>query len=906
MALATRLALVVTCGLSGLVTTTAASAPARSTPTALPFPNPGFEDGAARWTIPAADKSMSQVAPEAARTGKLGLLVVDDDTKAGSSARSDFFPAKAGETYRLDFHARLIRSNGIAVYLQFYDASRKRIVPASPTGGGKELLRVIPPAAKDWTALTLAGTAPAGTAFAAAWVHSFGGNRVTAHFDDFSISAAPASAAAEFPTDAGATRPATTPPVAVAPAPIPEFPKPDPGKAFAAYGLKILQPDGSAYRTPREDWDGARRRAATDPAWDAWVREQKNGADAWMARHRDRAGWEAGWNHEFISPTDGAWLVWTPDVPGEDTDHITSSSGEKIPVSLKNTPAIFRAWVGAFRKNHSRKMGDIARVYRFTGDDRYAEWVASQLDFYADNYTGWGQGVAQRKNSHLGYQSLDDAVIVSRLIEAARLVFDHAAPARRQAWFDKLFKPEADLLARTGQAIHNIALWQRATQAQIGLLYRSDALLAQALDGPHGVREQLRRGVTSDYFWYEQSMGYNDFIIMATAPLFTFAGLVGQADLIREEASIVQNLMIAPLLIRFPDGTGPNPADNGGRPRRPSGWFAHACRIWPTTLGLELAAKSGERSWETLIDPPEVLAGGSRKASDVLPPVVSRNMESTRFALIKKGHWQLFFHYGQVVGSHQQSEALNWSASFDGVDISHDPGNVGYSAQSTTWYYRRGLNHNVPLVDGEGQRAWDPGKLVRFDPEAGVVEAEQPRYWPSGNTRMPPWGWENAPESLRSGTGAKASRRLHIDGDALVEETGVALENPGVTARLGLSLQLQGKMLPARQQQGRGGEGAVFRPVEMAEFAKGRTKAFTYWQDVRAASCRDRASVDVEFADGVVMRVEFSITGGGAFTLYQGSSPDLPPPARRAGFYLELDEPRAAAKFVITIRPADL
>ncbi|MDR1284484.1 MAG: heparinase II/III family protein [Opitutaceae bacterium] len=681
--------------------------------------------------------------------------------------------------------------------------------------------------------------------------------------------------------------------------PAPEFPKPEPEKAFAE--IKLLQSGGSAYRTPLEDWEGARRRVAADPAWGKWAGQRQAAADAWMKRNRDRAGWEAGWNHEFISPIDSAWLVWTEDVPGEDTDHIMSTSGHKVPVSPEATPALFRAWVGAFRKRHTQEMGNIASVYRLTGDTRYADWICARLDFYADNYTSWGRGVAQRKNSWLGFQSLDDAVIVSRLTEAARLVFDHAPPARRQAWLEKLFRPEAALLARSGQSIHNIALWQRATEARIALLYRDEALLEKALGGPFGLRAQIRQGVTGDYFWYEQSMGYNDFVIAATAPLFTFAGLVGQAPRLREEAAIVQNLMLAPLLIRFPDGTLPNPADTGVGPRRaPSSWLVNACRIWPTPCGVHLATTSSEYSWPALIDPPAAIAG-SEKISPTLPAVTSRNMESTRFALLGKGRWQVFFHYGQLVNSHVQSEALNWSASFAGVDISHDPGNTGYGSRIFREYYSRGLNHNVPLIDGYGQRSWHPGELVRFDPEAGVVEAAQPRYWPSGYTQTPKWSWEAAPQSSRSGSGAKASRRLRIDGDSLVEETRVALTKAGVTARLGLSLHLQGRVRFPRERTGNGS----LRSVGADEFAQGRTKAFRYWDDVRAMTCRDRIALDVEFPKNLVMRVEFAVAGGGAFTLWSGASPDLPAPARRAGFYLELDEPRAEANFITTIVPAD-
>ena len=45
---------------------------------------------------------------------------------------------------------------------------------------------------------------------------------------------------------------------------------------------------------------------------------------------------------------------------------------------------------------------------RLTGDKRYADWVAAQLDFYAENYLRWP---LQNKNgkSRLMGQSLDDA-----------------------------------------------------------------------------------------------------------------------------------------------------------------------------------------------------------------------------------------------------------------------------------------------------------------------------------------------------------------------------------------------------------------------------------------------------------------------------------------------------------------
>ena len=46
------------------------------------------------------------------------------------------------------------------------------------------------------------------------------------------------------------------------------FPKPNPERAFAE--MKLLSPDGAVWRKPVEDWAGARRRLADDPAWAKW------------------------------------------------------------------------------------------------------------------------------------------------------------------------------------------------------------------------------------------------------------------------------------------------------------------------------------------------------------------------------------------------------------------------------------------------------------------------------------------------------------------------------------------------------------------------------------------------------------------------------------------------------------
>lgn len=643
-----------------------------------------------------------------------------------------------------------------------------------------------------------------------------------------------------------------------------QFPKPDPEHYLSAF--KIYQPDGSVLRTPIEDWAGARARIGSDAEWSAWLDKQRATVDGWMSRHQDRPGWPAGRGHDFVSPTDGAPLIWTDDVPGEDIDHLKSRGGESVAV----TPKILAAWVDKFRKQHVDMTTDAARLYRLTGEQRYADWAAGQLDFYADNLMAWSdRGLPGHGAARLGVMAFNDAVMIARLIETARLLFDTVTPARRQHWFDGLFKPEVELLESVKPGLHNHTVWNAVARAQVALLYRDEPMWNRAVedDTEHGLRAQIRRGVTSDYLWFEQSVGYNDFVIMAFEPLITFAGLLGEGRRLVHEASVVQNMMWFSSVIRFPDSTVPNPSDSVAEYRAPSGRIGSSYRILPTRLGLERAKRT--RSWDTLLDPPADIPTGIYRSDTKLPVVVSRNLESSRMALLKEGPWQVFFHYGQLGRPHVQGEALNWSASYGKTIISRDPGTVGYGSSLYGGYYRRGLCHNVPLVAGEGQEPWEPGRLIAFDADAATVAAAQDRYRP----------------------GVSARRTLRIDGDALVDEATVQLDAADATpVRLGLALHMMGEP--------RLGDG--FRPIANGVFSMGRPKAFSHWSDVRAATFTDHAEVDVVFSGGLVLRVSF--TAPGEFTLYQGSAPDRPP-GRHAAFFLETKTLRQAT-FTTRIAPA--
>jgi len=611
------------------------------------------------------------------------------------------------------------------------------------------------------------------------------------------------------------------------------FPKLDAEKKFA--DIKVFDAQGRPWRSAVEDWAGAKQRVAADPAWTQWLAGERKTVDSWLAKHHDRVAWIAGWSHDGVSPKDGSALTWTEKIPGEEVPFLSSPSDPQVAL----TPKLMAWWVVSFRDRHVDIMQRAARLWRLTGDERYAAWVMGQMDFYAENYLKW-EPVRVDQGARLFWQSLTEATNLIKYTEAVRVLGDHVPAAQRARWREKFFQPEVAVLNKNFQAIHNIATWQRSAVAQVALLYGDEAMWREALDGKFGLRRQMAEGITSDYLWYEQSLGYNSYVVSAVNTLFTAAGLYGRAGDLTAEMATAENLMLATLYLRFPNGQLPNPADTKGIPTAPNrASYAANYRVFPTTLGLAEAAT--RRDWDTLIDPPP-----ASPRPFVLPTITSRNFESSRMAVLKSGQWQVFFHYGQLTKSHSQAEALNYSAFFGDTDISHDPGVVGYGSPLYKGYYQRGLNHNVPLVNGEGQEPISPGELLSFSPTS--VSASQPNYRKD----------------------ARARRTLTIEGDQLID-TATVESTASTPQKLGLAIQLQGK---------------VRLPDSFAAdttLKSGRPEPFGYWRDVRAASFRDRAEFDVAYGS-VIMH--FSIATPGEFKLWHASTPDVPP-KRRESFYVE-------------------
>jgi len=598
---------------------------------------------------------------------------------------------------------------------------------------------------------------------------------------------------------------------------------------------KVMQERNLPIRVAQENWGQAIQRVATDSSWQAWQRSTQAALDAWMSKPRDRANWVGGYQHNLFDPATKLPMKWSTTMP---EPRVTTDADRKL----------HEAWVAWTRSNNFDKILEAARIYRLTGEKRYADWAVSQIDLYADNYAIWPLQQLYGSRSRMMGQGLDEATATVRLIDAVRLLHDYVSFSKLNGWRDKLFYPIVDNLRNSKVGMNNISLWHAAATAEIALQFGDDKLFLEAIDGPMGIRAILKLGVTEDFIWYEGSLGYQTYVLRALAPLFVHASLMGRANDLAREMLIAQNMLLAPLAIRFEDGMLPNPGDATSRLKAIDlAFMLELYRTLPTRIGLIEASR--KKNWDTLLDPVAV----DLTVPAQLPVVKTSSLESIRMAVLKADGWQVFLRYGQLTIHHAQADALNTEIYFQNIPISTNPATVLYESSLHKDYFHRAISHNVPLVDGEGQVGWDAGKLDNFDAQRSSVAVRQPRLRPD----------------------ASATRAISIQDGQLLDRLTLSL-NPGAPTdkRLGFLFHTDCDLELMKGQLG-------------PEFASPppHGTGFAFWEQimVRDAPTKMQARLHCGTNEFVT---EFKVSA--ASRLYTARAPSTPLPKKRAVIYFEL------------------
>lgn len=348
-------------------------------------------------------------------------------------------------------------------------------------------------------------------------------------------------------------------------------------------------------------------------------------------------------------------------------------------------------------------------------------------------------------------------------------------------------------------------------------------------------------------------MGYNAYVVRALLPFFEAVARNGQGPEFAAEMIQVQNMMLMPIALRFPDGSLPNPSDNVGRLKAPDiSILVESRRVLPTRLGVSLAVT--RKSWEQLIDPAQPL-----EKVPPLPPVISRVLPASQMAVLKNETWQVFVHWGQSVIHHAQREALNLEVFAGDAPLSRDTGTTFYGSPLHANYYTQPAAHNVPFSDDRGQLGWAPGVLKSFDATTGALSVLQPQY----NTNL------------------SASRMVQLKDDVLVDEL---------------------KLVPRAGVPAPSSIGAVWHfDCELSGFGAFQPspvslpsgEGFQFWTDAQAFTLRNEARLTAKCG---ARTVKLKIEVPGEFTLFKARAPEITPKKRDA-LYLRKATSNADIRF---------
>ncbi|CAM3809836.1 heparinase II/III family protein [Roseateles saccharophilus] len=602
-------------------------------------------------------------------------------------------------------------------------------------------------------------------------------------------------------------------------------------------------------RTAREDWPTLVNRVKSDGGVASWVKAEQTRVDAWIARNFERADLIGGWINDYVD-ANGMALSWSPTDP--EPPNGTTDAQKKFK----------GAWVARGRDYNIAQMQAAARIYRATGNTKYAEWAAKQLDFYARQYTLWPVSTVEGRST-MYRQGLDEAVAVAPLADTARLLDSYAGMTRTATWKNQFFMPLASNLKSTSAPLSNIQLWHASAIAIIAMRYKDSALLGYAIDDPAGIRANMASGLTVDNLWIEGGFAYNTYVVNCLSLLLVAADLEGFGDRFLGEANAALRMVLTPMEYHFDNGSLPNPGDSTSAQVMVNDlahWYLF--RTMPTYWGI--AKATAWRTWESLLDPPKPNASAT---APIIPTPNTKNFESLRWSILRAGNWQAFVRYGAMKPNHAPDEELNFELYDGSTPIAYDPGTTNYGSPLHQGYFVRGPAANAPLVDGDGQTKWAPGTLISFDAANSALTAEQTAFQAD----------------------ASARRSYRLTSSGFVEQSTITIPS-GKTRRVGMAFSSTCDMVP-----GAGVSAASGLPALPA------VTAFGYWSNTTTYTTT--ASWQLTLKCPGNKNYVMKVWGPGAQRLYIGKAPNTPVPATRNSLYYEVSAASAVFESSVTAAP---
>jgi len=348
----------------------------------------------------------------------------------------------------------------------------------------------------------------------------------------------------------------------------------------------------------------------------------------------------------------------------------------------------------------------LAQAYVLTGDIRYAAPVTEALLKIARLYPSWTRhdrwgrrGLLAVVGGRRYAQLLDEAVAAIALSKAYDLIAPAVTEAdRKTIETGCLGDPVREIMKYQifAGSRNNHQTWFNAAYVATGLAIGDERMMKDGIDGSCGLMWQLKESVTSDGLWYEGTLAYQRYALMAIVETLEAAKRVGWDY---SQNARLKSLWFGPLNLAYPNGQLPVFHDSD--PASLEGW--KDMFRWGS---------------DYFKDPILGFYAGKPSAEKMSRPVLKSNdLSGIGIAILRGGTVEnpicAMMDYGLHGDHHGHPDKLNIVLYALGRELVLDPGRISYSVPEYESWARTTVAHNTVVIDEKNQQP-DDGKLLYF------------------------------------------------------------------------------------------------------------------------------------------------------------------------------------------------
>ncbi|MFZ5967160.1 MAG: heparinase II/III domain-containing protein [Bacillota bacterium] len=480
-----------------------------------------------------------------------------------------------------------------------------------------------------------------------------------------------------------------------------------------------------------EDWNEVRARVSCNQKLEEMVTAIEEEVNQWIVDFYDCPQVISGWGHQYFCEEDGGKLIFDIKKP---YSHICSVCGRTYSGGVYDG-----AWINIYRYEAILSVLKAAILFKLKDNIDYLNYAERVLLFYSQHYDAFevhGKGDEVAGKGKIMPQALNEAIFLVKAVHALELLKNDLNMEVQKVIINKLLKPGAWFVENQKHRIHNICCWINAAVGMVGFYTGDRALIDGATRSAYGSLNQLKQGVTQDYFWYEGSIHYNCFTLESFANLLLFAKLYGEP--MDAEMEIVREMFLAAYRYAFDNLTFPNP--NDGWPnislKTYSFLFEMAEEIYQTQEFQQILTviySNPIERYSVPLSPPyyykdyslETLLYGKAQHVNAKVNILSKshNFATSNFAVLKNDCLNTFIKYGHRTPSHAHPDKMNIEMMAFSRIVSRDLSNCGYGARLCNEWYRTTISHNTVAADGRNHESTEEGCTVQYDEVQGMISA---------------------------------------------------------------------------------------------------------------------------------------------------------------------------------------